>query len=82
MTKLTAKKRSALPSSSFALAGRKYPINDPSHARNALSRVSQYGTPREKATVRARVHSKYPAIGSRSQTTAKCEGGYMRMRGK
>jgi hypothetical protein len=63
MTTLTAKSRNALPSGSFALPGRRYPIHDESHARNALSRVSQNGTPEEKAKVRAAVHRKYPGIG-------------------
>lgn len=63
MSVLTTKERKALPSSSFALPGGRYPIPDPSHARNALSRVSQYGSPGEKATVRAAVHRKYPSIG-------------------
>jgi hypothetical protein len=40
-----------------------YPIPDVSHARNALARVSQHGTPEEKATVRRKVHAKFPNIG-------------------
>ena len=41
MAKLTAAKRNALPSSAFAIPSeRKYPINDPSHARNAKARAS------------------------------------------
>ena len=31
--------------------------------RNALARVSQHGTSAEKATVRRKVHAKYPSIG-------------------
>jgi len=65
MAKLTAKTRNALPGKSFALAGRRYPIEDESHARNALSRVSQNGSPEEKATVRAAVHRKFPGIGKK-----------------
>ena len=61
--KLKAKQRNALPDSDFALPGRRYPIHDESHARNALSRVSQNGTPEEKAKVRAAVHRRYPNIG-------------------
>lgn len=64
MARLSPKARSALPTKTFALPGRRYPINDPNHARNALARVSQYGSPSEKATVRAKVHNKYPAIGN------------------
>jgi hypothetical protein len=63
MAKLTSKARKALPTSTFALPGRRYPIEDPGHARNALSRVSQNGSPEEKAKVRAAVKSKYPNIG-------------------
>lgn len=63
MAKLTTKARNAIPSKSFALPGRRYPIEDPSHARNALARVSQHGTPAEKSMVRAKVHRKYPSIG-------------------
>ena len=62
MAKLTAKKRNKLPAKAFALPGRRYPIEDKSHAKNALSRVSQHGTSEEKATVRRKVHSKYPGI--------------------
>jgi hypothetical protein len=40
-----------------------YPIEDKAHARNALARVSQFGSPAEKARVRAKVHAKYPDIG-------------------
>jgi hypothetical protein len=63
MAELTTAKRNRLPTSTFALPGRRYPINDPNHARNALARVSQHGTPAEKATVRSKVHAKYPSIG-------------------
>lgn len=63
MAKLTSKQRNSLPSSSFAGPDRSYPIEDKAHARNALSRVSQYGSPAEKARVRAKVHAKYPDIG-------------------
>lgn len=60
---LTAAARGKLPDSSFALPGRRYPIHDANHARNALARVSQFGTPEEKATVRAAVHRRFPSIG-------------------
>lgn len=64
MAKLTAAKRNKLPTSSFAIkSDRSYPINDPSHARNALARVSQFGSPEEKAKVRAAVANRYPGIG-------------------
>lgn len=63
MAKLTAKGRKQIAGKNFALPGRKYPIEDESHARNALSRVSQFGSSAEKATVRSKVKSKYPGIG-------------------
>ena len=62
MAKLTSKRRNALPASDFALPGRRYPIEDKAHARNALARVSANGTPAEKAKVRAAVHRKYPGM--------------------
>ncbi len=54
--------RHLLPRSEFALPGQRYPISDVSHGRNALARVSQHGTPEEKARVRAAVHRKFPRI--------------------
>lgn len=68
MAKLNAKKRNALSKKSFAEPGkRKYPIEDKSHARNALSRVAQHGSAAEKKTVRAAVKRKYPGIGKKSK---------------
>ena len=63
MAKLTAAKRNALPAKTFAGPDRSFPVNDMSHARNALSRVSQFGTDDLKARVRAKVHKKFPTIG-------------------
>lgn len=61
--KLTTKQRNALPSSAFVFPKeRKYPIHDISHARNALARVSQYGTPEEKRKVRSEVYKRYPSL--------------------
>jgi hypothetical protein len=70
---LTTKARQKLKSSQFALPGKgtgkagkgpgSYPIPDKTHARNALARVAQHGSSTEKATVRAKVHAKYPGIG-------------------
>jgi len=61
--KLTASTRNAIPTGEFALPGRRYPVEDESHAKNALARVSEFGSPEEKSKVRAKVHSKYPSIG-------------------
>lgn len=62
MSKLTYKKRKKLPGKAFAIKGRRYPINDRTHAKNALARVSQHGYPQEKAEVRRKVHAKFPGI--------------------
>ena len=59
MAKLTAKARKEIPTKDFAGPGRSYPIEDRSHARNALARAS--GKPVE-ARVRAAVHRKYPSM--------------------
>jgi hypothetical protein len=56
-------KRSKMKVTSFAIPGKKkYPIFDKSHARNALARVSQHGTPAEKKRVRAAVTKRYPSL--------------------
>lgn len=63
MGKITAKGRKRMKSSTFALPKeRKYPIPDAAHARNALSRVSQHGSPSEVKQVKAAVHKKFPSI--------------------
>jgi hypothetical protein len=62
MTKLTTAARNKIPKGDFALPGRRYPIEDQAHARDALSRVSQDGTPAEKATVRGKVLARFPGI--------------------
>lgn len=63
MAKLTTKERKNIPSKDFAGPDRSYPIEDASHARNALARVSQHGSPEVKSKVRAAVHRKFPGIG-------------------
>jgi len=64
MAKLTTTARKELPTKSFAEPDkRKYPIENEAHAKNALSRVAQFGTPAEKAKVRSAVKKKYPSIG-------------------
>lgn len=63
MAILKYKQRSRMKDKSFAIPKeRKYPIHDISHARNALSRVSAFGTPAEKAKVRKAVYEKYPSL--------------------
>lgn len=68
MAKLTTKARKQLPASDFAEPqSRAYPVPDASHARNALARVAQHGTPAEQATVRRKVASKFPGIAVKRQ---------------
>ena len=62
MAKLTYAKRKKMPAKSFALPGKRYPVPDAAHARNALARVAQNGTPEEKARVRAVVKRRFPGI--------------------
>jgi hypothetical protein len=69
MARLSYAERKKMPKKEFAVPSKKeggkggYPIPDASHARNALARVSQHGSPAEKKEVRAKVHAKYPGIG-------------------
>lgn len=63
MARLTTRARKKLPAGKFAGPDRSYPINNASHARNALSRVSANGSPALKAEVRRKVHAAYPSIG-------------------
>ncbi len=71
MAKLTYSQRKGMPQSEFALPSKRhggkggYPIEDKAHARNALARVAQHGSAAEKATVRTKVHRKFPDIGKR-----------------
>lgn len=65
MAKLTAADRKSIPHNAFAVPSKapgsgSYPIEDKSHARNALARAS--GKPVE-AQVRAAVNRRYPDIG-------------------
>lgn len=72
MAKLKAATRKRMKATTFALpAQREYPIPDISHARNALSRVAQNGTPEEKKKVRAAVKRKFPSIGSTTKAKKK-----------
>ena len=73
MARITAAGRRALPSSDFALPGKgsgasgkgpgSYPVDTPGRARAALSRGAANASPAELATIRRKVHAKYPGIG-------------------
>lgn len=61
MVKAATRKR--LKPSSFGVPGkRKYPIHTVRHARNALARVAQHGTPAEVKQVKSAVRRKWPSI--------------------
>lgn len=74
---LSAADRRHLPTKDFALPGKgegpegkgagSYPIPDANHARDALARVAQHGSPAEQRRVRAAVHRKFPDIGKDRQ---------------
>jgi hypothetical protein len=64
----STKQRKKLSKKSFALPGkRKYPIPDKAHARNALARVAQHGTPAEQKKVDAAVKKRYPSLDKNSK---------------
>ena len=64
MAKLSTRTRKELPATSFAEPDkRKYPIENEAHARNALARVSRFGTSGEKSKVKRAVKKKYPSMG-------------------
>jgi hypothetical protein len=56
MARLTTAERNALPDSDFAGPNRSYPVEDAAHARNAKSRVSQFGSPSLKKKVNAKAN--------------------------
>ncbi len=41
MAKLTSKGRKSMPQSEFALPGKRFPVEDKPHARNAKARASE-----------------------------------------
>lgn len=80
MAKLSAKGRSKVKTSNFAIPSKaktatakkksgNYPIPDRGHAQSALTLVSRYGTPAEKKQVRAAVKRKFGMGGSKKTTT-------------
>lgn len=68
MAILSSKKRKSLPTTDFALpATKEYPIPDLAHARNALSRVAQFGTSAQKIAVQDAVWRKFPALNPKNK---------------
>ena len=67
MAQLQAGQRAEIKGKNFAIPGKeKYPIHDVAHARNALVRVRQFGSPSEKSRVYSAVTKQYPALATRS----------------
>jgi N-acetyl-anhydromuramyl-L-alanine amidase AmpD len=65
--RLTYRERKKLPSYEFAIPSkREYPIYNANHARNALARVSAYGTEYQKRMVCEAVARRYPEIHEKS----------------
>ena len=65
MSVLTYKQRKKLHKATFALPDeKKYPINDISHAKNALARAS--GKP-EESKVKTAVYRKYPSLNPKNK---------------
>jgi len=76
-SELTEAARDKIKSTNFALSAKqsdtgapKYPIEDRRHAANALSRVGQFGSPKEKAEVYKDVARKYPEMARHSDVPA------------
>lgn len=75
MSELSTKDRKALPRGDFAIPSKapgsgSYPIEDRSHAMNALSRVSANGSPAEKSQVRHAVAKKFPGLATPKPSVA------------
>jgi len=63
MAVLTEKRRAKLQKKSFAIPeDRAYPIHDRAHARAALARVAQWGTPSKIERVKAAIRAKFPKM--------------------
>lgn len=74
MGKLFAAKRNALPSSDFALPGKRaFPINDKTHAVQAL-RMKGNASPSEQGEIVAKVHNKFPGVGKSSSLMKRLTG--------
>lgn len=72
MAKLAAKQRNKLPKSKFAMPGKRaFPIDTKARARNALARVSQFGTKAQQKKVRAAVTKRYPSLKKTGRKSGK-----------
>ncbi|WP_273845405.1 hypothetical protein [Rubrobacter calidifluminis] len=74
MATLSYRQRKKLPPSAFVFPKEKrYPIHDKAHARNALARVAQHGTPAEQAAVKKAVYSRYPELDPKRRKKAQAK---------
>jgi hypothetical protein len=62
MAELSAHERDKLSDNDFALPGRRYPIDTEARARDALARISEFGSATERRRVRMLVKHRYPDI--------------------
>lgn len=75
MSRLTAKRRRALPRSAFAMPSiRKYPIDTRARARAALAYSAHKNTVGSYATVSKAVFRKYPSMKANSSRRKKGKG--------
>lgn len=64
---LTYRERMKLPIGEFVFPEKRaYPIPDEDHARNALARVAQHGTPEEQREVCKAVADRFPEVHAQS----------------
>jgi hypothetical protein len=61
MARLTSRGRKRMKAKQFALPGKRFPIPDASHARNALARAAAL-PPAERQKVRRKVKARFPSI--------------------
>jgi hypothetical protein len=81
MATLSSKRRRRMPKRTFAIPGkRKYPVHDIAHARAAIQRVRQHGSPAEKRRVFAAIRRRYPALARRSTVIPTRTGTGLRTR--
>lgn len=70
---LTEKARDRIAPKNFAVKSKgqeKYPVEDKSHAANAMARVKQHGSPSEKSKVYSAVAKKFPELAAKSSVPA------------
>jgi len=84
---LSARGRKQIKKGNFATPAKapgsgSYPIHDIAHARNALARVSQHGSPAEKKTVEAAVYKKYPGLKDRKDEAMSIFDGIIGAQGR